>query len=87
MPAAEAINAVLTIWALSGLLFAIPFLIAGVGRIDSQAAGTGLGFRLIILPGVVIFWPLLLRRWAAGRREPPVEKNAHRTAAVRGELR
>jgi hypothetical protein len=87
MPVAEAISAVLTIWALSGLVFAIPFLVAGVGRIDSQAAGTGLGFRLIILPGVVIFWPLLLRRWAAGRREPPAERNAHRRAAERSELR
>ncbi len=84
MLVAEAVNVVLTAWAVLGILFAIPFLIAGVGRIDTQAGETGLGFRLIILPGVVIFWPLLLYRWAAGIHEPPEENNAHRRGPGRG---
>jgi len=57
-------------------------VIAGVQRIDQQAKGSGAGFRLIILPGVVVWWPLLLRRWLRGDGQPPVERNAHRDHAL-----
>lgn len=66
-----------------GLAFAIAFVSVGVTRIDAEARGTGLGFRLLILPGSVAFWPLLLRRWLAGK-QPPLETNAHRRAAEHG---
>ena len=65
-------------YALLGFLFAVPFAIRGVERIDTQAHNAPLGFRLIIFPGVVAFWPLLLRRWLGGKPEPPVERNPHR---------
>ena len=65
-------------YALAGLLFAIPFALFGVTRIDPDAKGTSVGFRLLITPGVVVFWPMLLRRWLSGVSEPPVERNAHR---------
>jgi hypothetical protein len=61
-----------------GLLFAIAFVTAGVQRIDPVARGTGIGFRLLILPGVVALWPLLARRWIIGASEPPPEKEPHR---------
>jgi len=67
----------------AGLAFAVAFVSAGVTRIDAEARGAGLGFRLLILPGSVAFWPLLLRRWLAGR-QPPLESNAHRRAAEQG---
>lgn len=51
------------VYLLAGLLFAIPFVIRGVGRIDEGARGSGLGFRLIIIPGTLVFWPLLLKKW------------------------
>ena len=59
----------LLVWTLTaylavGLLFAIPFLARGITRIDDAAVGTGWGFRLMILPGVITFWPLLALRWA-----------------------
>ena len=60
-----------------GLVFAIAFLWRGVERMDVQAAGTSIGFRLIILPGVVAFWPLFLRRWLRGVHEPPAAANPH----------
>lgn len=66
-----------------GLVFAVPFLLAGVARIDPRARQAGLGFRLMILPGVAIFWPLLARRWLR-LQPPPEEGNAHRRAAARG---
>ena len=48
---------------LMGLLFVIPFVIKGVTRIDEGASGSGWGFRLIIIPGTMVFWPLLLKKW------------------------
>jgi len=65
-------------YALVGMLFAIAFVTVGVRRVDSGAEGTGVGFRLVILPGSIAFWPLLLRRWISGKGSPPEERNPHR---------
>ena len=64
-----------------GLVFAIPFVLVGVKKIDPHAAHGSWGFRLLVLPGAMAFWPLLLRRWASGVHEPPEECNAHRRLA------
>jgi hypothetical protein len=61
-----------------GLLFAIAFATAGVKRLDANANGSGVAFRLLILPGSAAFWPLLLRRWIRGDRDVPEEGNPHR---------
>jgi hypothetical protein len=76
-----AVVAVLEAWCVIGLAFAVPFVMRGVQRIDPLAEGATAGFRLLIVPGVVVFWPLLAARWALGGRRPPVELNAHRLAA------
>lgn len=68
----------LYLYALLGALFAAAFVAVGVQRLDEQAAGSGWGFRLLIFPGAVAFWPLLLRRWISGQRVPPEERNPHR---------
>ncbi len=65
----------------AGFLFAILFVRSGVGRIDPAAREATLGFRIFILPGVMALWPILARRWMAGKTQPPVECNAHRSAA------
>lgn len=54
----------LEIYVLIGLAFAPSFLWRGAARLDPAAAGSPLGFRLIILPGAVALWPLLAWRWA-----------------------
>ncbi len=61
-----------------GLIFAVLFVWIGVQRLDSEAQGSGVGFRLLILPGVAAFWPLFLLRWTRRTAEPPVERNPHR---------
>jgi hypothetical protein len=66
-----------------GLLFAAPFLIWGVARVDSHAASSGVAVRLVLLPGTLAFWPLLLSRWARGV-PPPIERTAHRQRAAGG---
>ena len=68
----------LAAYAALGLLFAVPFVFIGVQRLDSEARGSGAGFRLLILPGVAAFWPMFLSRWSRGLVEPPVERNPHR---------
>lgn len=47
----------------AGLLFAVAFVARGVNQIDPAAREAGWGFRLLILPGSALLWPLLLRRW------------------------
>ena len=61
--AAELFVGALMLYAAMGVLFAIAFVSRGVSQVDGQAAGAGLGFRLIILPGVTALWPVLLHRW------------------------
>lgn len=71
-------------YAALGVLFGAVFVTRGLERLDPGTRGSGWGFRLIVFPGVVALWPLLLRRWLAGSGLP-VESNAHRRAAQPGE--
>ncbi len=64
-----------------GLLFSILFLRKGVGKIDPVAHEGSIGFKIMILPGVIMLWPYLAKRWLSGRNEPLIECNAHRHAA------
>jgi hypothetical protein len=71
---------VLGIYLTIGVLFAVPFALVGSGKIDPAAAKGTWGFRVLILPGAMIFWPLLMCRWVK-RAPPPEERSAHRNAA------
>jgi hypothetical protein len=57
------ILAIVALYLFAGLVFAIPFVIKGVTKIDEGAHGSTWGFRIIIIPGVIVFWPLLLKKW------------------------
>lgn len=46
-----------------GLLFGLWFIFKGIYKIDSGANGTSIGFRLLIFPGAIILWPVLLRKY------------------------
>ncbi len=80
---ANAIVALLGLYVAAGVLFAVPFAVRGVNRIDPVARESSWGFRLIIVPGVIALWPLLALRWMRGL-PPPEENNPHRRAARRG---
>ena len=67
-----------------GVLFAVPFVAFGAGRIDPAARGAPAGFRLLVLPGAIALWPYLLSRWASGAKAPPEESNAHRRREAGG---
>ena len=64
---AEILVSALALYAMAGLLFAIAFLSVGIRYVDPAANGTGLAFRLILLPGVAALWPFLLTRWLQKR--------------------
>jgi len=51
-----------------GSLVALPFLIIGIGRIDPAAKAAPWTFRMLMFPGVVALWPLIVRRWLNSRR-------------------
>jgi hypothetical protein len=55
-------------YAVVGLLFGVWFCLVGAGRLDGDAKGAGVGFRLLILPGVVGLWPVVVGKVLAGRR-------------------
>ena len=46
-----------------GMLFVIPFLIKGLNKIDEGAHDSTVGFKIIIIPGVIVLWPELLKKW------------------------
>lgn len=55
-----------SLYAAAGAAFALGFLALGLTRIDHGAVGAGISFRLLIVPGLIALWPLMLVRWIAG---------------------
>ena len=56
------------LYLLCGFIFALFFVTKGVERVDEGAHGASIGFRIIIIPGTMAFWPLLLRKWIAASK-------------------
>ena len=56
-----------------GLLVGLIFVFGGAGRIDPAAKGKGLPWRvrLIILPGIIGLWPIMLAKLFM-QKEPPI---------------
>lgn len=69
------------IYFVAGIVAAVPIVLFGIARMDPAARGSSRLFRLTILPGVIAFWPLLLRRWLTGQLEPPKENTPHKKLA------
>jgi hypothetical protein len=65
-----------------GLLFAASFVLFLANRIDPSAKGSTWGFRVLVIPGVALLWPLLLIRLLRGQQQP-MECNAHRRLVAR----
>ncbi len=62
MDVAEAIVTAARMWGTAGALVALAFLAVGIDRIDEDARGA-YAFRLLLVPAVVLVWPLILWRW------------------------
>lgn len=68
------------VYAAIGVVFAFFFVTRGVGRIDPAAKEGTIGFRVLVFPGTVALWPLLMRR-VQDDSPPPEERSAHRDLA------
>ena len=53
----------LAVFLVCGVLFTFFFIARGLEKIDEEAASSTWGFRMIIIPGCILLWPLLLRKW------------------------
>lgn len=81
MLVAQTLIGLLGLYGLLGLVFAPFFVLTGAARLDPSVKQSSWGFRFLIVPGVIAFWPLLAGRWWRGVQLPPTEQNAHRSAA------
>ena len=55
--------AALAVYLAAGGLFCVAFQLRGLSVVDPAARGCGLGFRLLISPGVMALWPWVAGRW------------------------
>lgn len=71
--AAETLVLALGVYFVLGLLVGLIFVFGGAGRIDPAAKSKGLPFRvrLMILPGIIGLWPIMLTKLLV-QKEPPV---------------
>ena len=61
----------LAIYVCIGIIVAIPFILMGAHRIFDEPADMSAGARLAILPGAIVLWPSILKRWlSAGASRP-----------------
>lgn len=63
----------LALYAGIGLLVGVIYMFGGAGKIDPAAKGKGMPLRarLLILPGIIGLWPLMLSKLLR-QTEPPV---------------
>ena len=81
LPIVRAVVDGLRAYVSASVVIAILISVFGVQRIDSSAKGwRNVGFRVLIIPGITLLWPWLIKRLWFGT-PPAVERNAHRLAA------
>ena len=51
------------VYLIIGFVFSIIFLAKGIQVTDELAKESSWGFKLIILPGLIILWPVSLYKW------------------------
>lgn len=62
MTTAQGIVLALQVWGGVGGVVAVAFLAVGLDRVD-PAARHAASFRPLLLPGLVLLWPVVLWRW------------------------
>lgn len=62
MNTAEFLLMVVKLWGAIGALVALAFLTFGIDRLDEDADGAYV-FRPLLVPGILLIWPLVLWRW------------------------
>jgi len=57
----------IVVYLFAGIVFTIFFQAKGLSKIDEGVHGSSWGFRIIIIPGCIVFWPLLLKKWVKAK--------------------
>ncbi len=52
-----------------GIIFAILFVAKGVDKVDENMHGTNWKLRLLLIPGLALLWPIMLKKLAANQSE------------------
>jgi len=63
----------ITAYLIAGIVFTIFFQAKGLSKIDEGVHGSSWGFRIIIIPGCIVLWPVLLKKWIKRTRTSKVE--------------
>ena len=80
LDAAASVVSAVRIWVWIGLGVSAVFLLWGIDRVEPNARGAWT-FRVLLVPGIVLLWPLVLWRWAVletGRDRPLARHRAVR---------
>jgi len=64
------VGGVLGGYGLVGLAFALGFVARGAARVDPAAHGMRLPARVLLIPGAMLLWPLMLTKWLRHRTPP-----------------
>jgi uncharacterized membrane protein YhaH (DUF805 family) len=67
---AHAVLAALAVYLAAGAAFGLVFIVFGIARIDHGARGAPWTFRLLVLPGVIAFWPWMALLWRRAGSAP-----------------
>jgi hypothetical protein len=54
----------LVVYLALGFAFSLVFAAVGAARLDPAARGTSWLFRLLLIPGGTLLWPLLAAKWS-----------------------
>jgi hypothetical protein len=65
----ESIFTLSGLYLLCGFVFALVFIFKGLNKVDEGAHGSTVGFKIIIIPGTMIFWPILLKKWISASKQ------------------
>ena len=63
MSVAEFLLLFVQFWGAAGAVVCVLFLFIGIDRVD-PAAHDAYAFRPLLIPGILVIWPLVLWRWA-----------------------
>jgi hypothetical protein len=64
---ATALFSALALYIAAGIAIGFAFVIFGVTQALTHPTPVTTGARILLLPGAVLLWPLLLRRWLKSR--------------------
>jgi len=64
----DLIFTIVAIYLMAGFVFALAFVFKGVQVIDEGAKDSTIGFKIIIIPATIVFWPFLLVKWISASK-------------------